>query len=217
MTEEVLVATEEVAATEAPKLVASTLSMIVEDEEDDCQTQAGQPAECDGRDMTDVRVGRVENASELTIFNAEAEETGFNQLEIPDNFQFPLFIVQIVFKDMNSDVFTLCANWTDLQTETPPPDPDRNVFSTCFIDMYDFTSVNIQDESGQDGVETDPEGSLVIVDQEKEMAIVQVERVIFFEEGAESFVVIAYGLEDNVFDVVRVDAKDFIDRSLGAN
>jgi hypothetical protein len=147
-----------------PDFVVTAFSWIYPDGLGDCSFSDGTPTDCAGLDIESVMMGSVADEAELEGFNLEAVLEGFVPLEAPITGEFPLIIVAIRFDEFDPLEGFFCVDWGDPPSGTVPTDPDAIVEATCLNPEFEFLYINIVDESGQEGVEADPDSTSVSMD-----------------------------------------------------
>lgn len=179
------------------------VSQVFIDTQDDCQFSDGPPTDCLGIDIDRVVMGLIRNDGDLIMFNQEAEETGIVLPDTPISVPYPFIIGGIIIRDFDPDASFICFNWADQQTATAPTDPIANVLATCFNPRFEFLYVNDINTSGQQGVEADPEGTLVYIDPTIGITFVQELDRVYRQDPLPSFTLLVVLNDEPQFDAFR--------------
>ncbi len=193
--------------TDTPTPEAPSVSSVYQDALDDCSLSDGQPSDCLGLDIEGVVIGLIQNDDDLIIFNSEAGGAGFVLPEMPIAIPFPFFIAGVRIQDFDPDVSFICINWTDQQTAIPPSDPIANVLATCYNPRHEFLYVNNIDASGQQGVDADPDGTIVFSDPGTGITFVQERRRIFEENSPPSIDLLVVANDQPRLDVLSFEPE----------
>ena len=201
-------ATAESLPTNTPTPEENRISSVYTDALDDCQFSDGKPTECFGIDIDRIVIGRIQNEDELFAFTEEAGEEGFFLPDTPITVPYPFIIAGVIIQDFNPDASFICFNWADQQTATAPSEPIANALATCYNPRHEFLYVNNIDASGQQGVEADPEGTLVFIDPDIGITFVQELGRIYSQEPLSAINLLVVENDESRFDGWRIELEE---------